>query len=114
MTETAASWPQVFFDWFGGRLSEERATRSPLASRYKEEKFAAVRDGLYARDAERPERLGHPYFTREKPVSLVYDEVETLWAPIAEHDDWSAFEAKLDDIEAARQALDLGDSAVVT
>ena len=114
MTETAASWPQVFFDWFGGRLSEERSTRSPLASRYTEEKFAAVRDGLYARDAERPERLGHPYFTREKPVSLVYDEVETLWAPIAEHDDWSAFEAKLDDIEAARQALDLGDSAVVT
>jgi len=112
MTETAAAWPQVFFDWFGGRLSKPRAEKSPLASRYEEEKFAAVRDGLYAREPERPDRLNHPYFQRERPVSLLYDEVEALWDPIAEKDDWSAFETKLDDIEAARSALDLGDSAV--
>ncbi|MEQ8558513.1 MAG: YdiU family protein [Henriciella sp.] len=112
MTETAAAWPQVFFDWFGGRLSKPRAEKSPLASRYEEEKFAAVRDGLYAREPERPDRLNHPYFQRERPVSLLYDEVEALWDPIAEKDDWSAFETKLDDIEAARTALDLGDSAV--
>ena len=114
MTETAASWPQVFFDWFGGKLSEARAARSPLASRYSEEKFAAVRDGLFAREADRPERLDHPYFQREKPVSLFYDEVEALWAPIAERDDWSVFEKTLEDIETARTALDLGDSAVET
>lgn len=112
MTETAAAWPQVFFDWFGGRLSEGRAAKSPLASRYGEEKFAAVRDGLRAREPDRPERLDHAYFQRERPVSMVYDEVEAVWAPIAESDDWSAFEAKLDDIEAAREALAPGDSAV--
>lgn len=112
MTETAASWPQVFFDWFGGRLSETRAEKSPLASRYKEDKFTAVRDGLFAREPDRPERLDHPYFQRERPASLFHDEVEALWAPIAERDDWSAFETKLNDIEAARLALDLGDSAV--
>ena len=30
-----------------------------------------------------------------------------LWAPIAESDDWSAFETKLADIDAAREALDI-------
>ena len=112
MTETAAAWPQVFFDWFGGKHSEARAEKSPLASRYAEEKFAAVKDGLFAREADRPERLDHPYFQRERPVSLYYDQVEAIWAPIAEADDWSAFHQALDDIEAARTALDLGDSAV--
>ena len=34
MGETRASWPQVFFDWFGGPASEERARRSPLAKLY--------------------------------------------------------------------------------
>ncbi|MEE2878798.1 MAG: YdiU family protein [Pseudomonadota bacterium] len=104
MTETAASWPQVFFDWFGGKLSEERAARSPLAARYGEDKFRAVRDGLFARNPVRPQRLEHAYFAREKPVSMVYEEIEAVWAPIAETDDWSAFEKKLADIESAREA----------
>jgi hypothetical protein len=39
------------------------------------------------------------------PVTMVIDEVEGLWAPIAERDDWSAFEAKLADVEALKQAL---------
>ena len=114
MTETAAAWPQVFFDWFCGRESEARAKRSPLAGRYAEETFAPVREGIYAREPDRPDRLAHPYFSRERPVSLLYDEVETLWAPIAEADDWSAFEQTLEDIETARRALDIGNSAAGT
>ena len=38
------------------------------------------------------------------PPSLLVDEVEALWAPIAEADDWSAYAQKLADIEALRLA----------
>ncbi len=31
----------------------------------------------------------------KRPATLVYEEIGALWQPIAEHDDWSAFHAKL-------------------
>jgi hypothetical protein len=40
---------------------------------------------------------------------MLIDEVEALWAPIAEADDWSPLEEKLARIEAARVAYALGD-----
>jgi len=35
----------------------------------------------------------------------VIEEVEALWAPIAERDDWTLFEAKLAEIDSLKQAL---------
>ena len=35
---------------------------------------------------------------------MLIDEMEALWAPIAESDDWSAFNAALGEIEEMRQA----------
>ena len=52
---------------------------------------------------ERPERLGAAYFAGAEPEELLYDEIEALWAAIAERDDWAPFEAKLARIEVARQ-----------
>ena len=37
-------------------------------------------------------------------MTMLIDEVEALWAPIAERDDWSPFEAKLCDVAALREA----------
>jgi hypothetical protein len=34
---------------------------------------------------------------------LLIEDVEALWAPIAERDDWSLFEAKLAEIDEARE-----------
>ena len=107
MTDSGAVWPQVFFDWFGGTASAARAAASPLASLYADEAFAPVRDHILARAPERPERLSHAYFDAQKPVSLLIEEVEALWAPIAESDDWSAYDAKMAHLEQARLALDL-------
>ena len=45
------------------------------------------------------------FFERAEPVSLVIEEVERIWAPIAEQDDWTALEGKLDDIRAYGAAL---------
>ena len=102
MTQAGAPWPQVFFDWFGGPASETRAKGSPAAEHYDTAMFAPVKEALmnYA-----PARPGFPYFQSPKPTSLLIDEIEAIWAPIAEHDDWSAFQAKLADIEALRQVL---------
>jgi hypothetical protein len=35
---------------------------------------------------------------------MLIDEVEAIWAPIAEDDDWSLFYAKIDDIAVMRDA----------
>ena len=56
---------------------------------------------------ERPERLASPYFAAPEPQELLYDEIEAIWAAIAERDDWAPFDDKLAGIEAARQGWGL-------
>ncbi len=58
-------------------------------------------------EPDRPERLRSPYFARPEPEELLYDEIEAIWSRIADADDWSALHAKLDRLEAAREALSL-------
>jgi uncharacterized protein YdiU (UPF0061 family) len=103
MTESQVGWDQFFHDWFCA--DAQRAAQSPEAQCYADASFSRVREGIDARGPMRPERLAHPYFQRATPVSLVIDEVEGLWAPIAERDDWSLFEAKLAGISEMREAL---------
>ena len=105
MTESGASWPQTFFDWFCA--DEARAAASPQAALYGRPSFAPVRAALLARTPVRPGRLSHAYFQKPEPASLVIEEVEALWDPIAASDDWSAFAAKTGHIEEARLALGL-------
>jgi uncharacterized protein YdiU (UPF0061 family) len=107
MTTSGASWPQVFFDWFGGGASETRAFSGPLAPLYRSEAFSGLRASMLARQPERPERLTHPYFAAESPPDLLIDTVEALWAHIAENDDWAPLTSHLERIDQARQALDL-------
>jgi hypothetical protein len=44
---------------------------------------------------------------------MLIEEVEALWAAIAERDDWSLFEAKLTQLEEMRDALGLSCHAPV-
>jgi uncharacterized protein YdiU (UPF0061 family) len=37
----------------------------------------------------------HPYWTDDLAQTMVIDDVEAIWAQIAEHDDWGAFHAKV-------------------
>jgi len=99
-----APFEQVFFDWRGGLLSAERAERSPVAAAYADAAFAPVREAFAARAPLATANLGHPYFARERPRTMLIAEMEALWAPIVEHDDWSALNAALDEIETMRQA----------
>ena len=97
-----APFERAFFDWRGGPAARERAAASPSAALYDGPAFAPVRDTLEGFEPAPDARLDHPYFARGVPCTMLIDEVEALWAPIAGADDWSAFHAKL--AEIARMA----------
>jgi len=104
----ALRWEPLFFDWFGGAASEGRALAGPRVGTYAGEAFMDFRRLLAAYGPARPERLADPYFARAEPEELLIDEIEAIWAAIADHDDWAPFEAKLAAIERARVAWGLG------
>ncbi len=105
MARSGVSWDGFFHDWFGGLASEARAQAGPRAAFYQGEDFMAWFNWLDRFQPERPDRLKHAYFQATEPVSLVIDEVEAVWAKIAENDDWSGFHQKLADITSLREAL---------
>ncbi len=107
MTETGIGWQGVFHDWFCGRESEGRAMAGPRAALYERGDFAPVRERLMARTPVRPERLASPVFTQAEPEDMLIEDVEAIWAPIAQGDDWTLFRDKLARIETLRTALDL-------
>jgi uncharacterized protein YdiU (UPF0061 family) len=106
LTESGAAWDQFFFDWYCGAASADRAAASPQAALYANAAFTPIRAGLEQRTGSGAGQfLGHSYFKRTTPVTMVIEEVEALWATIAERDDWSLFEAKLRDVAELRDAL---------
>ena len=104
MTASGAPFEQVLFDWFCGEASAARAAKSPAAAFYETAGFGPVRDLLHTAEAKRPARLRNDYFARSEPCGMLIDEVEAIWAPIAESDDWSRFEEKLRLIGEMREA----------
>jgi uncharacterized protein YdiU (UPF0061 family) len=104
LIDTKMPFEQFFFDWFGGRTSEKRAAASPSAELYTAENFEPVFATIAAHQTIDGIRLAHPYFAGKKPCTMLIDEVEALWEPIADNNDWSAFHAKLADIAAMREA----------
>ncbi len=102
--ESRIGYEQFWFDWRGGMLSRDRAASSPVATAYVGETFAPLRDALAPYEPSATVNLDHPYFARSTPRTMLIDEMEALWAPIAEHDDWTAFHHVLGEIEQMRQA----------
>jgi len=100
-------WEPFFFDWFGGVSSEDRAMGGPRAHFYSGAGLAEFRGRLGAYEPERPDQIDHPYFAGAGPQELLYDEIEAIWAEIAERDDWAAFHAKIAAIGVAREAYGL-------
>ena len=100
--ETQMPFEQFFFDWRGGDGS--RALQSPAADYYRDPTFETLSGLLTQHPMAANANLDHPYFARERPRTMLIHEMEALWAPIAEGDDWSAFHAALEEIEEMRQA----------
>ncbi|WP_196260269.1 protein adenylyltransferase SelO [Pelagibacterium limicola] len=103
LAATNAPYEQVFFDWRGGVSAKDQALAGPLGALYRDDAFASAREmiGAYA---PRPGARDHAYFESESPITMLIEEMEAIWAPIATDDDWSAFAAALEDIAALRSA----------
>ena len=104
LMESKAPYEQTFFDWYGGALSETRAAQSPSADHYASPAFAPFRTLLLTRKPHAGLTLAHPYFARKTPRSMLIDEMETLWTPIAADDDWRPLHAALGEIAEMRLA----------
>lgn len=89
---------RFFFDWRGGK----RRAPSPDDAAYEHPVF---RPFVEAVSAYQPAAsTEHPYWSDPAPCSMAIEEVEAIWAPIAESDDWSRFETKLADIRRMAEA----------
>lgn len=97
-------YEQFFFDWRGGILSMDRAARSPSTEHYASEAFRPVSDLMEAYGPNDDVNLDHAYFSRETPRTMLIDQVEAIWAPIADSDDWSLFHEALAEIAQMREA----------
>lgn len=106
LRESQVGVDRFFFDWYGGAASARRATSGPAAAQWTGPRFDALLPHFEARTPRRPDRLALPYFQGDAPCALLIDEIEALWAAIAERDDWAPFERKLAGIEALRMAGD--------
>ncbi|MCL6698168.1 YdiU family protein [Sphingomonas sp. NSE70-1] len=84
---------RFFFDWRGGR---QPAGEVYAAEEYKE--FRSLLD-------RRQHPSSHAYWADAGPCSMHIEEVEAIWAAIAEHDDWSPFESKIDAIRRLGDAM---------
>ncbi len=89
-----------FFDLFGGRTPEPEHPRAAL---YVGPRFTELAQ-LLAQFRPRFE-VFPTYFAGEAPCTLVYDEIERIWAAIADTDDWTPFCRKITDIRAMGAAL---------
>ena len=89
----AVTIDRLFFDWRGGR--------DPGGERYAAEPFRALALALEGR-ASPPT---HSYWSDKEPCSLHIDEVEAIWAAIADGDDWSVLHAKIAAIRRMGEAM---------
>ncbi len=76
MAESGEGPDAFFFRHRGGRGGAAGALGEALAA------YEAVADT-------------HPYWDDSAPQAMLIEEVEAIWAPIAENDDWSLLEAKV-------------------
>jgi uncharacterized protein YdiU (UPF0061 family) len=106
LRESQVGMDRFFFDWYGGAARARRATSSPAAAAWNGPRFDALLAHVEAREPLHPERLSTPYFQGDAPCALLIDEIEALWAAVAERDDWEPLHDKLAAIDALRMASD--------
>ena len=96
LVDSQHSLDRFFFDWRGGDL------RHPDAA-YAGAEFAAFREAVAPFTCATP--LDHGYWSDEAPCAMLIEEVEQIWAHIADRDDWGPLETKLAAIRRMGEAL---------
>ena len=85
-------YAQIFHDLYGGVVRR---------GDYSSPQWQEVRGLIEGQGIANP----NSFFEREQAVSLTIDEVEAIWAPIAQDDDWSSLNDKIADIRTMAAAL---------
>ena len=85
---------RFFFDWRGGRVPDGGDVS-----------LAEQLDGRQTL----PGALDHDYWRDDDPCSLHIEEVEAIWAAIADRDDWAPFEAKIAAIRRMGEAMTIAE-----
>jgi uncharacterized protein YdiU (UPF0061 family) len=104
LMESQAPYEQVFFDWHGGAVSEKRARSGPSAALYTGETFETLHREMLSRAPRDGLKLDAPYFARSRPRTMLIEDMEALWAPIANADDWQPLTQALAEIAELRMA----------
>lgn len=94
LEESQAPWPQFWQDWRGGAERMAAVSSGPNAAYYATTHFDA-----WFMDLKSYEAVVEPNTVAARPASLLYDEIQALWAPIDQEDDWSKFHQKLDSFQ---------------
>ncbi len=94
LVESGVGIDAFFFDWAGGR---------DRTGDYGDPVLDAVRTAL--QDYETAIDLSHPYWAGSAPCQMLIDDVEAIWQPIADDDDWSVLNAKVTAIRQMGDAL---------
>ncbi|MGZ5279936.1 MAG: protein adenylyltransferase SelO family protein [Pseudobdellovibrionaceae bacterium] len=101
LSQSKIGYEQLFFDLHSG-LQPKRLDRSPAKEHYQSALFTDLRQSLENFKVLDVDKKSHPYFQRTQPCTLIIDELESLWSPIALQDDWSGFERKIAEIRSFR------------
>lgn len=96
LAETKGPYEQILFDLHGGAPSDN----SPVSDLYQLESFTVLKEALGNHERLADRDFADPYFSRSVPRTMLIDEVEAVWEPIAEQDDWSVLEKVLAEIES--------------
>lgn len=109
LKESGISFSAFPFDWFGGTGRAQQACSGPRAAYYDSESFLPVRAALENFCPLPGVEMGHSFFGRDMPCAMLREDVERVWTPIAEQDDWNAFQNLRAEIALMRQAFAIKD-----
>lgn len=96
MESRKLGFEEMFFDFHSKRV----LLQPVLSQKYLE--AGSLLQKLGELEVEDPNLALHNYFGQEKPTTLLIAEIESIWASIAENDDWGPFEAKLQSLRNFR------------
>jgi Uncharacterized conserved protein len=105
LRESRSPFEHAFFDLAGG-AAEARIAASPHAAAYRSDAWVAAIKALRERQPTKgaAEALASPAYAGTTPETMLIDEVEAIWAPIAEKDDWTLFNDKIAAVRAYGEA----------
>jgi len=107
LRDSQVPFERIFFDWHGGLRRKEQTLAGKGAQWYAGDAFTEFAKRLAKFEPSEQGALDHPYFQDEAPCTMIIEEMEAVWEPIAKDDNWAALDRKLADIRRMGEALAL-------